>query len=97
MYTALITILSALPEETKVFCGHEYTLQNLKFAKHVEPTNEQIEKKMEWTLKRRQNNLPSVCNFFLKTYQYRILIPGLLHIMLTAWPVGLAICLFSYA
>ena len=32
MYSSLIGKLSELPQETKVFCGHEYTLSNLKFA-----------------------------------------------------------------
>ena len=29
--------LAALPDETRVYCGHEYTLANLKFAAAVEP------------------------------------------------------------
>jgi hydroxyacylglutathione hydrolase len=31
--------LRALPDETKVYCGHEYTLANIGFAKGVEPQN----------------------------------------------------------
>jgi hydroxyacylglutathione hydrolase len=31
--------LRALPDETKVYCGHEYTLANIGFAKNVEPRN----------------------------------------------------------
>jgi len=31
--------LAALPEQTKVYCGHEYTLSNLRFAQAVEPHN----------------------------------------------------------
>jgi hydroxyacylglutathione hydrolase len=31
--------LAALPEDTQVYCGHEYTLSNLKFALTVEPDN----------------------------------------------------------
>jgi hydroxyacylglutathione hydrolase len=31
--------LARLPEETKVYCGHEYTLANIGFAKAVEPGN----------------------------------------------------------
>ncbi|MFA5960164.1 MAG: hydroxyacylglutathione hydrolase [Tatlockia sp.] len=34
--------LKALPEQTKVFCAHEYTRQNLRFAATVEPDNEDI-------------------------------------------------------
>jgi hydroxyacylglutathione hydrolase len=31
--------LAALPPETRVFCGHEYTENNLRFAVSVEPNN----------------------------------------------------------
>ena len=31
--------LAALPDETKVYCGHEYTLANIGFARAVEPEN----------------------------------------------------------
>jgi hydroxyacylglutathione hydrolase len=31
--------LAALPDETKIYCGHEYTLANIGFARHVEPGN----------------------------------------------------------
>lgn len=31
--------LAALPDATKVYCGHEYTLANIRFARAVEPGN----------------------------------------------------------
>ena len=34
--------LGALPEATRVYCGHEYTAANLKFAAAVEPANVEI-------------------------------------------------------
>ncbi len=33
---------SDLPDETKVFCAHEYTLSNLKFALELEPNNKDL-------------------------------------------------------
>lgn len=60
MYTALIEKLSSLPDETQVYCGHEYTLQNLAFAKHVEPKNGDIAEKIQWSEKQRSKNLPTV-------------------------------------
>ncbi|XP_058059177.1 hydroxyacylglutathione hydrolase, mitochondrial isoform X1 [Anopheles bellator] len=39
MYDALINKLSALPDDTKVYCGHEYAVQNLRFGNTVEPDN----------------------------------------------------------
>lgn len=35
--------LKSLPDETKVFCGHEYTRKNLHYAKTVEPQNQAIQ------------------------------------------------------
>ena len=32
----------ALPDDTQIYCGHEYTLANLKFALAVEPGNKNI-------------------------------------------------------
>lgn len=36
-----------LPPETKIFCAHEYTLQNLYFAKTVEPLNSDIQESIQ--------------------------------------------------
>jgi hydroxyacylglutathione hydrolase len=37
--------LGALPDRTRVFCGHEYTESNLRFAAHVEPDNAAVREK----------------------------------------------------
>lgn len=39
MYEALVKKLCNLPDETLVYCGHEYTRANLEFASTVEPKN----------------------------------------------------------
>ncbi len=39
--------LGALPGETRVYCGHEYTESNLRFAAHVEPDNEAVRRAQE--------------------------------------------------
>lgn len=62
MHEALIGKLSALPDDTSVYCGHEYTLQNLAFAKHVEPENQDILKKIQWAKSQRKENIPTVSN-----------------------------------
>ena len=53
MHRALNQKLAALPDETRVFCGHEYTESNLRFALSVEPGNERIGEKLAWALARR--------------------------------------------
>src|SRR5712691_3686603 len=34
-----LTKLRALPDDTRIFCGHEYTAANIRFAKTIEPDN----------------------------------------------------------
>ncbi|VDN06994.1 unnamed protein product [Thelazia callipaeda] len=48
MDIALNDKLSSLPNDTKVYCGHDYTVSNLKFACSVEPNNEEAKKKLAW-------------------------------------------------
>jgi hydroxyacylglutathione hydrolase len=44
MYASLKK-LAALPDDTRVYCGHEYTLANIGFAKAVEPDNAALEQR----------------------------------------------------
>ncbi|GAA4357215.1 hydroxyacylglutathione hydrolase [Kangiella marina] len=52
--------LAALPAETKVYCAHEYTLTNLKFALSVEPDNPAIHKEIEYSQRLREKNKPTL-------------------------------------
>ncbi len=45
MYAALCEKLAALPDDTRVYCGHEYTESNLAFAVTVEPGNERLQQR----------------------------------------------------
>ena len=45
MYESLNVTLAALPDSTLVYCGHEYTASNLRFAAHLEPDNLAIAEK----------------------------------------------------
>jgi hydroxyacylglutathione hydrolase len=44
MMHASLQKLAKLDGRTKIYCGHEYTEANLRFAAHVEPSNGAIEK-----------------------------------------------------
>lgn len=48
--------LAALPDNTQVYCAHEYTLVNLAFAKAVEPDNPEIAARYEAIKILRSNN-----------------------------------------
>lgn len=43
-----LSILATLPPATLVYCGHEYTLSNLKFAASVDQKNPRIAEKLKW-------------------------------------------------
>ena len=58
MYTALCVKLAALPDSMRVYCGHEYTASNLKFAAHVEPENQAVRAKLQRVAAIRANAAP---------------------------------------
>ena len=75
MFSSLNKIKS-LPEETKVYCGHEYTLNNSRFCINYDSKNMNLKKKIENIKKKIVNGLPTVpstikeeldCNIFLRT------------------------------
>jgi hydroxyacylglutathione hydrolase len=59
MYSSLQK-LARLPDETKVYCGHEYTLANIGFARAVEPKNESLEKRESKTRQLREAGKPTL-------------------------------------
>jgi hydroxyacylglutathione hydrolase len=52
--------LASLPEETYVYCGHEYTVANLNFARTVEPENLESVEYLEECRRRRTRNEATV-------------------------------------
>ncbi|CAN1844536.1 Probable hydroxyacylglutathione hydrolase 2, chloroplastic [Linum perenne] len=68
--------ITSLPDDTKIFCGHEYTLSNSKFAMSIEPNNESLEAYTAEVAHLRSKSLPTIpttlkvekaCNPFLRT------------------------------
>jgi hydroxyacylglutathione hydrolase len=75
MYDSLNKIKS-LPKETKVYCGHEYTLNNSRFCIKHDSENLELKKKINDINKKIKNGLPTIpstikeeldCNIFLRT------------------------------
>lgn len=52
--------LAALPEDTEVYCAHEYTLSNLRFAQAVEPDNAALALRMRDESAKRAVDVPTV-------------------------------------
>ena len=74
MFSSLDKI-KGLPEETKIYCGHEYTLQNSKFCVKHEPENVNLQNKISKINEKLKKNLPTIpsslkdeleCNIFLR-------------------------------
>ncbi|MGH7814220.1 MAG: hydroxyacylglutathione hydrolase [Candidatus Binataceae bacterium] len=47
---ASLAKLAALPDSTRVYCGHEYTEKNLRFALTLEPGNAALKRKHGWSV-----------------------------------------------
>jgi len=59
-FLASLQQMAALPDETRVFCGHEYTIPNGRFARAMEPENPAIGEAIEAARRRRKARHPSV-------------------------------------
>ena len=74
--------LAALPSQTQVYCAHEYTLANLRFAAHVEPDNRALQARIATEQAKRdagQSTVPSTIaleratNPFLRVHETTII------------------------
>ena len=75
MFNSLMK-LKKLPKNTKVYCGHEYTLQNSKFCMVHDENNENLKAKISDIKKKIKASLPTIpstikdeieCNIFLRS------------------------------
>lgn len=60
MMHASLSKLAKLDGRTRVYCGHEYTEANLRFAAHVEPSNGAIERSRARAAQLRKEGKPTV-------------------------------------
>ncbi|SER63006.1 hydroxyacylglutathione hydrolase [Nitrosomonas sp. Nm51] len=74
--------LADLPEDTLVYCTHEYTLSNIGFARTVEPSNSDLQQFEQHAKQLRDHNQPTIptniaaekmCNPFLRCNQPEII------------------------
>lgn len=57
---ASMSKIAALPPETKLYCGHEYTLSNAQFAITVDPDNAALQKRLKDVEALRDKGIPTV-------------------------------------
>jgi hydroxyacylglutathione hydrolase len=60
MMWASLSKLMRLPDETRIWCGHEYTSANGRFALTLEPDNAALEVRMEQVTALRQTGTPTL-------------------------------------
>ncbi len=60
MMWASLSKLMRLEDETRVYCGHEYTLNNGRFALTLEPENSDLKARMTEVAALRAQNLPTI-------------------------------------
>jgi hydroxyacylglutathione hydrolase len=60
MMMASLGRLTALPSDTRVYCGHEYTEKNLRFALTLEPSNAALAEKHREAKAKRERGEPTV-------------------------------------
>lgn len=59
MHTSLSRLAQA-PDDTRVYCGHEYTVSNARFARAVEPGNEAVAALEKRAAEQRARDLPTL-------------------------------------
>jgi hydroxyacylglutathione hydrolase len=55
-----LAAFAALPGRTRVYCGHEYTEANARFAVHADPTNAALRARAEAVRQLRAAGKPTV-------------------------------------
>ncbi len=70
--------LAALPPQTRVYCAHEYTLSNMRWARAVEPDNQELARWQDQAQQAREKDEPTLpssiaqelaCNPFMRVRQ----------------------------
>lgn len=59
MWNSLEKVM-ALPDDTAIYCGHEYTVKNLEFAHHIEPENAEVSARLEQAKKLISEGKPTI-------------------------------------
>lgn len=69
MHRSINECLGALPDETLIYCGHEYTEHGLKFARSVEPGNAEVEREIQRVATLRSQGWPTIPSTLAKERQ----------------------------
>lgn len=81
MHESLNEKLAKLPAETRVYCGHEYTLSNTRFALTVEPENAALARLADRAREAKEKGEPTVPSTIAEELAYnpfmRVAVPAI--------------------
>jgi len=75
MFSSL-QLIKSFPKETKIYCGHEYTLKNSEFCIKYDENNSALREKIRSVKTKLEKGLPTIpstikeeldCNIFLRS------------------------------
>ncbi len=52
--------IAKLPPNTRIYCGHEYTVANARFALTIEPDNAALKSRADWAARMRAESKPTL-------------------------------------
>eukprot|EP00921_Rhytidocystis_pertsovi_P011320 GHVQ01018313.1.p1 GENE.GHVQ01018313.1~~GHVQ01018313.1.p1 ORF type:complete len:283 (+),score=27.61 GHVQ01018313.1:172-1020(+) len=70
MRHSLLDVIGTQRQDSLIYCGHEYTVANLKFALHLEPHNAAVKAKYDWACKQREAHKPTVPSILQEEFLY---------------------------
>jgi hydroxyacylglutathione hydrolase len=59
MWNSLLR-LASLPDDTLIYCGHDYTVEDLEFALTIEPENQAVRQRLQQVIRLQKEGKPSV-------------------------------------
>lgn len=62
--------LAALPKNSRLFCGHEYTVGNLEYALSLEPSSNLLKDRLDAAKAKRAEGLPTVPSTLLEEQEH---------------------------
>lgn len=60
LFESSLAKIAELPANTQIYCAHEYTLDNIGFAKWVEPNNPGLQQRDEDDMSKQEKGIPTV-------------------------------------
>lgn len=90
-----LTLLQALPDDTRIYCSHEYTLANIRFALTVEPDNRDLLEYAAQCRALRQKSLPTLPAILAKEKQVNPFLRCNNKALQEAWQQFSALTLFT--